>query len=109
PAPAAAPQGTSLSGYVSPLAARMAKDLRIDVSRVPGTGHGGRVTKDDVMRFVRSGGNGHAMAGTQPAAAAQPRGAMASFISPVVARLSGEHGIDLQAVLGTGKDGRITK
>jgi len=31
------------------------------------------------------------------------------FISPVVAKLANEHGIDLRHVQGTGRDGRITK
>jgi pyruvate/2-oxoglutarate dehydrogenase complex dihydrolipoamide acyltransferase (E2) component len=31
------------------------------------------------------------------------------FISPVVARLAGEHNVDLQQVTGTGQGGRITK
>jgi 2-oxoglutarate dehydrogenase E2 component (dihydrolipoamide succinyltransferase) len=107
PAPASAPTGSTLSGFVSPLVARMATDLRIDLSRVPGTGNGGRVTKTDVLRYVQSGGRDAppVAAPTAPMA----RGAMADFISPVVARLAGEHRINLQAVLGTGKEGRITR
>lgn len=42
-----------------------------------------------------------------PAPAETPR--MAGFISPVVARLAAEHGIDLSQVKGTGQGGRITK
>ncbi|MEJ5239985.1 MAG: dihydrolipoamide acetyltransferase family protein [Anaerolineales bacterium] len=34
---------------------------------------------------------------------------MAGFISPVVARLAAEHGIDLSQIKGTGQGGRITK
>jgi 2-oxoglutarate dehydrogenase E2 component (dihydrolipoamide succinyltransferase) len=34
---------------------------------------------------------------------------MAGFISPVVARLAAEHGVDLSQVKGTGQGGRITK
>ena len=32
-----------------------------------------------------------------------------SFISPVVARIAAEHGVDLNQVLGTGQGGRVTK
>ncbi len=32
-----------------------------------------------------------------------------SFVSPVVARIASEHGIDPAAVTGTGRDGRVTK
>ena len=52
---------------------------------------------------------------TQPPAA-QPspveetvRGGGAGFISPVVARIAAEHGVDLRQVKGTGLRGRITK
>jgi 2-oxoglutarate dehydrogenase E2 component (dihydrolipoamide succinyltransferase) len=31
------------------------------------------------------------------------------FISPIVARIASEHGIDLYQIIGTGKGGRITK
>lgn len=42
-----------------------------------------------------------------PQAEARPTGR--NFISPVVARMSAEHGIDLSKVTGTGLGGRITK
>lgn len=48
----------------------------------------------------------------QPVAAAQPaagRSRDLGFISPVVARIAGEHAVDLSQVPGTGRDGRITK
>ena len=32
-----------------------------------------------------------------------------TFVSPVVARIASEHGIDPSAVTGTGRDGRVTK
>lgn len=59
---------------------------------------------------------------TAPAAAASPapaaavsaaaetsKGGGAGFISPIVARLAAEHGVDLTQVRGTGLRGRITK
>ena len=36
----------------SPLARRIAKEQGIDLSRIAGTGHAGRITKDDVLRAV---------------------------------------------------------
>lgn len=47
----------------------------------------------------------------EPAASAQPRGRERElgFISPVVARIVSEEGIDLSQVEGTGQGGRITK
>ncbi|BAM01959.1 MULTISPECIES: dihydrolipoamide acetyltransferase family protein [Caldilinea] len=50
-------------------------------------------------------------AGRSPALSpqAEDRPAGRNFISPVVARMSAEHGIDLSKVTGTGLGGRITK
>jgi pyruvate dehydrogenase E2 component (dihydrolipoamide acetyltransferase) len=46
----------------------------------------------------------------QPAPAAeQPSGNGKAFVSPVVARIASEHGVDPGAVPGTGKGGRVTK
>jgi 2-oxoglutarate dehydrogenase E2 component (dihydrolipoamide succinyltransferase) len=55
-----------------------------------------------------------AEANAQPqpsSAAAQPgeRSTQHSFVSPVVARLVAEHGLDLSQIRGTGQGGRITK
>ena len=53
---------------------------------------------------------GSAAAPATFAAAPAPEGSrMAGFISPVVARLAAEHGVDLSQVKGTGQGGRITK
>jgi pyruvate dehydrogenase E2 component (dihydrolipoamide acetyltransferase) len=46
----------------------------------------------------------------QPAPAAeQPSGNGKAFVSPVVARIASEHGVDPSTVAGTGKGGRVTK
>jgi len=42
-------------------------------------------------------------------AAAPPSGNGRTFVSPVVARIASEHGVDPQAVQGTGTGGRVTK
>jgi pyruvate dehydrogenase E2 component (dihydrolipoamide acetyltransferase) len=56
----------------SPLVRRIAKDNNIDLSQVPGTGLGSRITRDDILGFVDKYGKGGAPA---PAArAAQPSG-----------------------------------
>ncbi len=53
---------------------------------------------------------GSAATPTTSAAAPAPESSrMAGFISPVVARLAAEHGVDLSQVKGTGQGGRITK
>ena len=41
--------------FVSPVVARIAAEHGVDVSGVPGTGRGGRVTKKDILAFVDAG------------------------------------------------------
>src|SRR5438876_12200037 len=41
--------------FVSPVVARIASEHGIDVGSVPGTGHGGRVTKKDILGFIDAG------------------------------------------------------
>jgi pyruvate dehydrogenase E2 component (dihydrolipoamide acetyltransferase) len=57
PAPAAAPAngGAGEKTFVSPVVARIAGEHGVDVSQVPGTGAGGRVTKKDILAYVESG------------------------------------------------------
>jgi 2-oxoglutarate dehydrogenase E2 component (dihydrolipoamide succinyltransferase) len=65
-------------------------------------------------RVPGNGGTGPGMSGSQRAPDQQiaaPPGPKRDlgFISPVVAKIAGEHGIDLAQVEGTGQAGRITK
>jgi 2-oxoglutarate dehydrogenase E2 component (dihydrolipoamide succinyltransferase) len=50
-----------------------------------------------------------APAPTPAASASAPTGNGKAFVSPVVARIAGEHGIDPSRVPGTGSGGRVTK
>jgi pyruvate dehydrogenase E2 component (dihydrolipoamide acetyltransferase) len=53
PAPSPAPATAPTDGRVkaSPIARRLAEERGIDIGQVPGTGPGGRVTRDDVLNF----------------------------------------------------------
>jgi pyruvate dehydrogenase E2 component (dihydrolipoamide acetyltransferase) len=59
-APAAPQQQTAASGgekvRSSPLVRKIARENNIDVSQVPGTGAGGRVSKSDILSAVQGGG-----------------------------------------------------
>jgi pyruvate dehydrogenase E2 component (dihydrolipoamide acetyltransferase) len=44
-----------------------------------------------------------------PTGAGNGAGERHTFVSPVVARIAAEHGIDASALAGTGRDGRVTK
>ena len=84
PAPAAAPEPVAEpSGngkFVSPVVARIASEHGIDPNQVPGTGRGGRVTKQDILAFVESG---PAPAAPQaPAAAEAPKAPPAAAPAP---------------------------
>jgi 2-oxoglutarate dehydrogenase E2 component (dihydrolipoamide succinyltransferase) len=58
----------------SPLVRRIAREHNVDLAHVPGTGLGGRITKEDILRFVEQhpAGAPPAAAAARPAAAAQP-------------------------------------
>jgi pyruvate dehydrogenase E2 component (dihydrolipoamide acetyltransferase) len=71
PAPAEA-DGAGEKTFVSPVVARIASEHGVDVSQVPGTGRGGRVTKKDILAFVESGAPA---AEEAPAAAEAPEAA----------------------------------
>jgi pyruvate dehydrogenase E2 component (dihydrolipoamide acetyltransferase) len=47
--------GAGEKTFASPVVARIASEHGVDVSQVPGTGRGGRVTKKDILGFVESG------------------------------------------------------
>jgi 2-oxoglutarate dehydrogenase E2 component (dihydrolipoamide succinyltransferase) len=79
PVAAAASASASASGRVrsSPLVRRIAKDNNLDLSQVPGTGTGGRITKQDALDFLGQHGKGAAPAAKPAAAAAQTASAAA--------------------------------
>ena len=54
PAPAAAPAARSAD--LSPAGQRVATENKLDTAQVAGTGRGGQVTKEDLMNFMRTGG-----------------------------------------------------
>jgi 2-oxoisovalerate dehydrogenase E2 component (dihydrolipoyl transacylase) len=71
-APAEAPSGDGRA-FVSPVVARMAAEHGIDPGQVTGTGRGGRVTKQDMQKFIDQGG-----APSEPEPAPAPAGAQAA-------------------------------
>jgi pyruvate dehydrogenase E2 component (dihydrolipoyllysine-residue acetyltransferase) len=85
PAPAAQPSNGGQDGksFVSPVVARIAAEHGVDVSSVPGTGRGGRVTKKDILDFVESGAQ--AAPAEAPAQAPAPEPAPAPTPQPAPA------------------------
>jgi pyruvate/2-oxoglutarate dehydrogenase complex dihydrolipoamide acyltransferase (E2) component len=90
-------------GNWTPLAQRMAAEHGIDPDQVPGTGPGGKVTKEDIEAYLA------ATEGAEDREAPAREPGSVGFISPAVGRLAAEMGVDLAQVIGTGAGGRITK
>ena len=78
-------------GFVSPVVARIAAEHGVDVSRVQGSGRGGRVTKKDILSFIESGAaapappkpvDEPAPVATPPPAPAAPAPAVTAVLQP---------------------------
>lgn len=82
---------------ISPLARKIAKDKGIDISKITGTGPGGRIVREDVESYIASMEKGEAKARIK--------------ISPLARKTAEELGIDYKAesIKGTGPGGRIVK
>ncbi len=95
---------------VSPLVARIAAENKVDLAAVRGTGPGGRITKEDVLAFVRSGGTNGAPATAGSVTLPKFDGQnLATFLSPVVKKLAQENNLDPTRIQGSGQGGRVTK
>jgi pyruvate dehydrogenase E2 component (dihydrolipoamide acetyltransferase) len=75
-APTAASAATTQNLRSSPLVRRIAKDNNLDLSQIPGTGAGGRITKEDALKFLATNGAGS----TTPTA---PTPAAPASVTPV--------------------------
>ena len=106
-APAEAPAAEQAAGsQVTPVALRLAQRHGVDAEALQGTGPGGRVIKEDVQRAIDEGTTTPVEAPTEAPAAGQTTG---SRVTPVALRLAQRHGVDAEALQGTGPGGRVTK
>ena len=81
PSPPAAPPAGGGGALTSPLVRRLAAEYGLDASAIPGTGEGGRVTRNDVLRVARETGATSAPAAASPPASA-PAAAAPAAASP---------------------------
>lgn len=73
-----APQeGSGTRGRQSPAVRRLAQEHNVDLAKVTGTGMGGRITRDDILAFVKAGGAATSAAQATRQAAAAPAAAVA--------------------------------
>ena len=85
-APAAAAPAVASSGkaLATPATRALAREHQIDLAKLTGTGRDGRVTKEDILNYISSGGAAAAPAAAAPAAAA-PAAAPAAAAAPIMA------------------------
>lgn len=91
-APAQTSTPTSSATQATPVAAKVAADLGVDISQVTGSGPGGRVTRRDVESFA---------ARIEVAPPSKVRAA------PAARRLARDLGVELTTVVGSGPHGRV--
>lgn len=90
-APSAPPENGRAA---TPVARRMADSASIDISEIRGTGPAGRVTKDDVERYLEE-------RDSEPVEGAGVRA------TPAARRVAREHGLNLADITGSGPRGRV--
>ncbi len=80
-------------GFISPVVARIASEHRVDLSRVPGTGQAGRITKKDILAYIEQREKGPLVAQIKEAPASVASAAVslppAPPTSPVVVGQAG--------------------
>jgi len=84
----AASAGTTEKLRSSPLVRRIAKDNNLDLSQIPGTGSGGRITRDDALKFLAEKGAGTAapvpaVAAATPVPVSAPAAVAAAPAAPI--------------------------
>ncbi len=81
PAPSEPASGSAEHARSSPLVRKIAKDNNVDLSQVPGSGAGGRITKDDIMGHLEKPA-AKATPAPAPAASTQAAAAPAAAAKP---------------------------
>ena len=106
--PAAAPEKPRVkidtNRPISPEALRLAEEEGVDIAGIEGSGRGGRITHQDVIKALR-GPSQAAPKGTLTV----PEDDMRVLASPLARRIAALHGLSLAGVTGTGPRGRISK
>lgn len=71
-------------GFISPVVAKIAAEQGVDLSQVPGSGLGGRITKKDVLAYLEQRAQAEgARPGAAPTAGADPAARMGASIAPL--------------------------
>jgi len=86
---AADPESNGTKVRSSPLVRRIAKENKLDLLRIPGTGSAGRITKEDALKYLNERGPGIAAAPPSPATPAVKTSAPVSAIPTMASPLPG--------------------
>ncbi len=80
------PTGESREIKASPLARNIAREHNVDIAQVTGTGPGGRITKEDVLKYIKEGKPAAAPAAPEVPAGAGEETVPLSTMREVIAR-----------------------
>jgi pyruvate dehydrogenase E2 component (dihydrolipoamide acetyltransferase) len=87
----------------TPLARRIARKEGLDLRLLSGSGLAGKVTKGDVSAYLGNAGQ----AENETAVQTEETGSDKVRATPAARRLAREHQMDLQAIPGSGREGRV--
>ncbi|MES2260287.1 MAG: dihydrolipoamide acetyltransferase family protein [Pseudomonadota bacterium] len=93
------------SVHASPVARRLANANGIELAGVAGSGRNGRISVGDIA------GMAQALAATAPVRPSAEQLAARNaeiYASPVARRLAGSAGVDMSAIVGSGRNGRVS-
>lgn len=88
---------------ISPAARERAQSAHVDPATIAGSGRGGRITRQDVDRALKTAAS-PILKGPIDAP-----GQEQAFASPLARRLAAQNGVDLSEIVGTGGHGRICR
>lgn len=100
PKPEPEPSEESADIDASPAARARARELGVALGSVTGSGRGGRITRQDVEQVAHKG---------KAAPSPSGRGSTVTNISPLARELARLLDVDLEAINGSGRGGRITR
>lgn len=83
-APSPQPAAPRELGFISPVVAKIASEQNVDLSKVPGTGMGGRITKKDIEAYLEARKQA-------PAAPAPTPTVLTTAVTPAVSTLAGTY------------------
>lgn len=82
----------AMRGRFSPAVQTLAAEHNVDLSRVSGTGMGGRITRKDVLNYVKQAGSARARASEQPSGTMHGQGSPFTGMQPSAA----QHSVPIQ-------------